>query len=188
MVNIQKSPNDKKIIILLGVMMIINQILFVLPGLPVNFQTILDKAPGYSIPDMMLKYSPEKLYEFLEKIGAQGRNAFQLMHVTIDFTFPLIYGLFFFTLIKTLWRVAGKQNKQIPYVSFLASGFDLLENFILVYITDRFPANQIFLAKLAQVSTLLKFFFLILNLILIAYLGYIIQKQKREKKYFAKNS
>jgi hypothetical protein len=177
--NIARLLSQKKFILLLSILMFINIIIFVLPGIPANIQTILKNAPGYRIPDTVLFYTPDSLHDFLSEIGPEGRQAFQMMHATTDFAFPLIYGLFFYALLNSLMDNKDKLIKYLPLVGFLALGFDLVENFTLMIITDRFPANQPILSILAQISTPLKFFFILLSLLSVAYLGLKYHKKRK---------
>jgi len=163
--------NQKRVIILLGLLFCINAALFYLPWNPFNTTAIINEAIGVQIPDIMVFYTPDQLYDFLTLIGEGGRAAFQGMHLTVDLAFPLIYGLFFFFLMKYLLPNKQGINKFLPFICFLAVEFDLAENFTLIFITDQFPEFIPNLSKLAQGFTLLKFSFIFLSLCLILYFG-----------------
>ena len=153
---IEKFSN-RRLIILLGILLLANLLLFSLPGFPGSRPTILANAPFQKIPDMMGIYSPQEVYDFLTAIGPAGREAYQLMHFSSDLAFPLVYGLFLFSWLSRL--VVGKDPKTqyLPLIAFLASAADLAENFTMVYITDRFPSFLPGLTRLSQVFSLVKF-------------------------------
>ena len=168
--------SEKKLLFVLGTLTFINLVLFIIPGLPGSIQTIVKNAPNAKLPDMRLIYSPQEISGFLKNIGSDGRKAFQMMHITIDLTFPLLYGLFFYSMFSS---ISSQHKKVLPMFGFLPTVFDLLENFTLILITNRYPAELLILARLTQISTWLKFTFILLNIILIAYLGMQMYKQKR---------
>ncbi|MEA3326469.1 MAG: hypothetical protein U9R53_04070 [Chloroflexota bacterium] len=94
-INLQKL-GQKKLIILIGVLLLINTVFFSLPGIPGSLSKITEHAPSQDPPDVMMFYSPDEVYKFLTTIGPVGRHAFQTMHLTVDMSFPILYGLFFF--------------------------------------------------------------------------------------------
>jgi len=84
---LQKS-DQKKLIIILGVLLLINTAFFSLPVLPGSLSKITEQAPEQNPSDVMIFYSPNEVCEFLKAIGPDGRQAFQIMHLTIDLSFP----------------------------------------------------------------------------------------------------
>jgi hypothetical protein len=153
---IEKFSN-RRLITLLGILLLANLLLFSLPDFQGGRTSILANAPGQKIPDMVGIYSPQEVYDFLSAIGPAGREAYQMMHFSIDLAFPLIYGLFLFAWLSRL--VIGKDSKlqYLPLLAFMVSGADLAENFTMVYITNRFPEMFPGLTRLAQVFSLVKF-------------------------------
>ncbi len=153
---IEKFSN-RRLIIFLGILLLVNLLLFSFPNFPGSRTVILTDAPNQQIPDMMVLYSPQNVHEFLTAVGPAGRDAYQLMHFSTDLAFPLIYGLFLFAWLSRLVQGKGIKLQYLPLIAFIASGADLAENFSMVYLTATFPAFHPGLTRLAQVFTLVKF-------------------------------
>lgn len=150
------------VIILLGGLTLINLLLFSIPGIPGSQSHITANAPGETIIDMRIRYTPTELSAFLEAIGTEGRAAYQTMHTTTDFAFPLIYGLFLFALLSRL-TIKQQLPLWLPWMALVATIADLVENFTLMRLTSHYPDFQPGLAHLAQVATIIKFAFIVLS-------------------------
>lgn len=161
---------QKKRVVVLGILMMLNIALFSLPGLPANNAKVIGENPDAQIPDMQLGYSIEEVYDFLTLIGPDGRQAYQLMHLTTDLAFPVVYGIFLFSIISYLLVQTGLQQYFITLSGILAAGFDLAENFTLMYITDRFPNFFPGLVNLARIFTMAKFSFMLVSFMIIGFL------------------
>ena len=166
MIKITRLKAQKMIVILLAILFALNMMAFYLPLNPYNTQAIRNNAEGVQIPDIMVIYSPEQLYQFLSQIQEGGRDAFQGMHLTVDLSFPIIYSLLFFFVMQWQSSILGKQKSFLPLVSFLSGGFDLAENFTLFFITSQFPQFLPNLSMLAQGFTLIKYALIIACIIL----------------------
>ncbi|MCB2209975.1 hypothetical protein KQH62_03670 [bacterium] len=157
MAKIVRYFGQRKVVILLGVLLVLNLLLFSLSAFPGSQPQILATAPTRQIPDMMGIYSPQAVYDFLTDIGPEGRAAYQLMHFSSDLVFPLIYGMLLFALISRRLLQRDRAPYQIALLAFVGPLFDLAENFSMVAITNSFPTAMPGLTRLAQVFTLLKF-------------------------------
>ena len=164
--------SQRKCLIVFIILFLLNSALFFVPISPLSIMKITRNAPGIQIPDMIPFYSTEYIYTFLEEIGEQGRQLYQLVHLTSDLAFPLIYGLLFFGLISRFSIILDTSSKMyIPLLPWIAAIFDLAENFTLNYITSQFPDRLIGLTMLARVFTLMKAIFLFTSIAYTAYLG-----------------
>lgn len=161
---------QKKRVVLLGILMMVNIALFSLPGLPANIAKVIGENPDTQIPDMQPGYSVDEVYDFLTLIGPEGRQAYQLMHLTTDLAFPIVYGVFLFSIISYLLVETGLQQFFVALSGILAAGFDLAENFTLLYVTDRFPKFLPGLVNLARILTLAKFSFMFVSFLIIGFL------------------
>lgn len=153
----QSFFNRKESVIFWGLLFLVNMALFYLPDFPMSVPTTTREAPGLQIPDVMVLYTPDQLYDFLTRIEASGRAAFRGMHLTLDLAFPVIYSLFFFSLTRLLMRLTSARKKALSFSIFFALAFDLAENLTLNIITARYPQPSQVLSHLAQVFTLVKF-------------------------------
>lgn len=170
--------SQKKTIILLGFLILVNLILFNLPGLPFGISSATANAPNMQIPDLMFSYSADYVFDFLTAIEPAGRASYQLTHLTIDLSFPLLFSLFFVAVMNRFVSLLGWPSKHLPYIGLFSGVFDLAENFTLLYITDRYPQFFPNLSQLAQIFTLGKFLFIAVNLILSVYLAVRVIRQR----------
>ena len=161
---------QKKVILPLLAIFLINLALFSLPGLPGSRPVILAAAENLTIPDMKGIYSPEYIYGFLESIGPAGRSAYQSMHFTTDLAFPLVYGALLFSLLCGAANKAHLRTRWLPFIAFFPTIIDLAENFTFVYITNQFPTSLPGLTRMAQVFTIMKFGGIIFCLLVIIFL------------------
>lgn len=160
----------KRCSLILGVLLLINLALFSIPGVPGSTARITASAPDQTPPDILGIYSPEVVTTFLETIGAEGRAQYQIMHLTTDLAFPLVYGLFLFSLLSRLTLSLNLRVQWIPWLGLVATGFDLAENITFLFITHRYPQAFPGLIWLAQVFTLGKFAVIGISLIMALYL------------------
>ena len=123
----QSFFSKKEPVIFLGLLFLANMALFYLPDFPMNASTITREAPGLQIPDVMVVYTPNQLYDFLTQVEASGREAFRGMHLTLDMAFPVIYNLFCFTLTRLIITLASARNMFFSFSIFFAILFDLGE-------------------------------------------------------------
>ena len=183
MKQLMNSLSQKKCLVMLILLFLINSAFFFVPISPLSTMKITGNAPGIQIPDMIPFYSTEYIYTFLEGIGDQGRQLYQLVHLTSDLAFPLIYGLLFFGLISRFSIILDTSSKMYtPFLPWIAAIFDLAENFTLNYITSQFPEQLKRLTKLAKFFTLMKAIFLFTTIAYTAFLGFRIIWRKVASK------
>jgi len=164
--------DQKKTIIILCVMLLFNASAFIIPGMPGNLQEISRHSLDLKPPDLIFFYTPDEISTFLSAIGSEGRQAFQTMHLTVDFSFPLIYGLLFILLIRHKWQ-------RFMWVGLFPTIMDLSENFSLGYITHHYPDQKPIIGRLAQLSTISKFTLIFLYVV---FVGCHVCKFKRKTK------
>lgn len=157
MQNIIKRFNNPRILLLLGILVLFNLSAFSISSLAGSRPRILASAPEFAIPDMKGIYSPAYIYDFLAAIGPAGRHAYQIMHLTTDLAFPVLYGLLFFAGLCRLVSQQAGSNIYLPLITILPVVSDLTENFAMVAITAKYPAFHPGLIWFAQVFSLLKF-------------------------------
>jgi hypothetical protein len=170
---------QRRQLIFLGALLLINLTLFYIPNVPGSIPNILQYAADSStltIPDMKFYSDIDEIYTFLADITQEGRHAYQIMHWTTDLAFPILYALFLFSLTARNLLTADvelqkkKPSNLLPFLALIPAGFDLIENFILLYITKHFPEYFGVLMSALRLFTAGKFFFLFVNLTLILYL------------------
>lgn len=154
---IVKHFSNPRLILVLGILLMIDLVLFSIPSLAGSQSQILAAAPDFTLPDIKGIYTPAYVYEFLAAIGPAGRHAYQMMHFTTDLALPLLYGLLLFAGICRLVSLQPGININLPLVALLPMTSDLAENFCMVTITAKYPEVHTGLTWLAQGFTLLKF-------------------------------
>ncbi len=168
--------SNKKRITLLGIFLLVNLILFYIPGFPGSIPEIKQQHSKLSIPDMKISFDANETYQFLSRVGQDGRNAYQLLHLGTDLVFPILTALFIFSVISKYVLMTQKKSgnnfsaRYLPLLAFIPACFDYGENFILIYLTEKFPKRLMTLTSITQIATLGKFVFLFINFIVISYL------------------
>lgn len=128
-----------------------------IPGIPL-FKADL----RIGIPDMMLTYAPSTIHGKLTQFGAEGRKAYRLFLVRVDFVFPTIYGLFWVTVTTLgLSRLfpARPALQKLGLATLLTTLFDWSENIFCLALLRRYPEELPGLARVANVLTLAKWVF-----------------------------
>lgn len=144
-------------------------ILFMILVLPYINRLMQDNLGQLSSPDTMLFYSAETFYSLLLAYGEAGRSLYILLRWTFDLIYPLIYGLFFLSVLTQLMLHNHKINKTILWIPLLAVVFDLLENTIATILMVNFPVRYNALVYILQIASALKWLMLLITIILIAY-------------------
>lgn len=105
----------------------------------------------FAIREVMLKgekspdghffgYSPEQAHGFFAKIGPEGRKLYAATQLSLDFAFPLAYGLLLATLLVWLYR--GERTRWIILLPLLTVLFDLAENISNAHLARSFQQGQ----------------------------------------------
>ena len=147
-----------------------NFFLFYWNGFPGSLAAITGNLPVNQVPDVNLSFSPDLIYIFLTNIGVEGRYAFRVMHLTVDLTFPFVYSLFFYQLIRFLLDKLKTNMKWLPFIPLLAGVFDIAENIILNYLTRAYPTYYPNLAFIVELLTMIKFALIAISFITALYL------------------
>jgi hypothetical protein len=155
----------------------------------INFRGVPGIPPITSLlhtglPDMMFTYSPSSIYEKLTQFGADGRSAYRIFLLRVDFLFPAVYGLFF-VMVTTFGlsllfpnRPALQKLSLLPLFTTL---FDYAENLCFLAILGSYPVESPNLEKLANAFTLAKWTFAAVSivLLLVATLGLLLRNLRR---------
>ncbi|PKK95199.1 MAG: hypothetical protein CVV60_02520 [Tenericutes bacterium HGW-Tenericutes-5] len=163
---IQRFLFSKKGLIISSVLFVLF-IAFVLPYFSV---LTANKTNSYFSPDTGFFYSLDEFYNNMEIYGIEGRDFYILMRWTFDVIWPLVYFSFFISSLGNLTKKQTKKNlTMFLTLPFIGVGFDLLENILATVNVSIYPERTVFLLKLLQVSSLLKWLFIILAVVSIVY-------------------
>lgn len=151
------------------------------PGIPQSKD--LDQV---GILDKALNYSPSEAYSRLTAYGEEGRYAYLIFLERVDSVFPLVYGLFFVTVVNFGYvRIfpAKPWAQKLSLLPLAATIFDYSENCCFIIMLKSYPARLDAVARAANVFTFAKWGFALINILLLltALLGLLCKKIFRRK-------
>lgn len=161
------------LLLLFGVLQIMNQLTFRI------------KAMRQEIPDMRYwGYNMHSLKEFLDNIGAIGRDDF-IKNLYVDLLFILLFMLFTSLFITYLTRKADIHSslRYLNLLPIIRSLLDVCENIMLLFICMHYPSKFPMLASISSVVTITKFVILWSMAIVILWLCIIILVKRMQKKW-----
>ena len=109
--------------------------------------------------DTTLTYTPKQAFDLLETYSPTQRQAYALMHVTLDLLFPVVFTLTLGAVITYFSRRAFPVDSRwqrlylLPLFLFV---MDLLENTLVISLALTHPNSPYLLALTAGVVTLVK--------------------------------
>jgi len=133
-------------------------------------------------PDTGFFYSIEDFNQAMIQYGQTGRNFYILMRWTFDVIWPMVYFTFFTTILFHLSSKHIKNQNYIILVPIAAVIMDLLENLLASINVGIFPNQAVFLLRMLQVFSMLKWISIGLILIAIIYLLILYSIQKTKNK------
>ena len=142
-------------------------VLVVLMLLSMLFPTVFFPAAGIGDDpplDLYLSYSPDQAYEYLGRLGAEGRIAYAKVELTTDLLFPVVYSMALIVALVMAARRILPPDSRLQYLRFLPLLIvmaDWGENLCLAVVIDAFPDRFEVLATAASLFTSLKWTFLI---------------------------
>lgn len=110
---------------------------------------MLDTQPGVTANDV---------YQYMDRIGEDGRKTLISFYHFEDFVFPIAYGLFFFLAINYYLRKCFPKKKALLLLSlfsFFMVACDYTENFSIINIAESYP-NKIPVVNYIGTITLVK--------------------------------
>ena len=156
---IQRSARSP---VILGLFAAVGVLAFVMNGteLPFSTPTIEDHSGGVRVLDMRFSYGPDEANELFAALGAEGRDAYLMLHLVPDMLFPVAYSLLFACI--SAWFLMRLLPLDHPLqwlgVTPLVSGLaDISENLSLMALNRAYPSRMDWLAHLASALTTVKF-------------------------------
>ena len=137
-------------------------------NLPFSNPTIMEHSGGLMILDIRESFTPDDAYELFTALGAEGRQAYLILHLVPDTLFPIGYALVFaFISAWFLVRLLPLNHRLqwlslIPLISGLA---DVIENLSLVICNLAYPGRIDWLVRFAHLLTKVKFGLLPIGLV-----------------------
>jgi hypothetical protein len=138
-----------------------------------NQQARIESGSGGTGPiDLLIFYTPEKVYSMIESYGDAGRASYRTFELTGDILYPIVYTLFFALAITWLFQRGFPSNSNMHKYNVVPFGawlFDLFENLSIVAMLSIFPSTPALLAWVAAIFTLLKWLFVLPTALLLLY-------------------
>lgn len=126
----------------------------------VSIPKVMSFSGEMKIPDVLpIGYEPDYILTLFEKLGEQGRNVYLHHQLPVDLLYPFLFGITYFLVILYLLQKLQKLNIETYYLGLLplmGGLFDYLENFVLIYMLDAFPAISASTIKLCAFFTVFK--------------------------------
>lgn len=149
----------------------------VMPGAEADLKKL---SGGFGPLDLLLFYSPNTAWKYLDAYGPMGRQLYLFLELTADLAYPVFYTLFLWAV--TLWlmrKTTGRPFQRSWLLPVLPFCFDILENAMLCLLLLFYPEKPILLALLASVFTLLKWVSIAVLAVLLLYLAIQVLNQKK---------
>ena len=162
-------------------------ITFNLVVLPRQEANLLRLSGGTGSLDRPFFYTPEQAYSMIQTYGESGRQAYRTFALTGDILYPILYTLCLGLLMTWLFErgfAPGSSMQKLNIVPLGAWCFDLLENLNIVAMLSLYPAMLAGMAWMAALSTLLKWLFVGMTIILIV-LGFGMAWKNRFRRRYA---
>jgi len=124
-------------------------------------------------PDTGFLYTPATFYDSMAVYGESGRQFYIVMRWTFDVLWPLVYTGFFISIIGYLSiELSNQVSITAITIVLLAVLFDLFENILATINVGMYPERSLFLLRLLQGASLLKWLFIVLTMIEIGILNF----------------
>lgn len=152
-------------------------------NLPLSVGHIKQVSGGADILDTRVFYTPQGAYGALDALQPAGRQLYLRFLVGFDLLFPLLYSIALATLLTVVLRRAfpGRPRMQRLNLMPLGAGlFDYLENMAIITLLVRYPTHVDGVALIAGYSTLLKWSFTGISLVLLV-LGLVVARGRKSK-------
>lgn len=121
-----------------------------------------NKILGYKTLDSRFWYTPSEAFRFFNALGEDGRWLYAVTEITLDFVFPLIYGLLLaFMIIFLCDRNYARLLALLPVLTVAA---DMLENNTVAYLAWCFDGRASLITWAAAVFTATKWVLFSLSL------------------------
>lgn len=135
-------------------------------------------------PDTMFDFGLGSYYEARMRYGIEGRKLYITLRWTFDIVWPIVYTFFYFMCIG---YIAKKREDKFGYkwlfVPVIAVSLDFVENTFATIFMASFPNDVDIVVYLLMMSSMMKWLFIGLTMLLIVYLLVLlgVNRLKKEK-------
>lgn len=120
--------------------------------------------------DTQFFYTPQQAFANVAAYSAEARTALNRFHLTVDIANPLLYSGFLALLLSWLFQrsfMAAPGRRLLNIFPLGALLFDVLENVSITIMMTAYPAQPVWAAWLATISTMFKFSILYASFVLV---------------------
>ena len=153
------------------------RVLLALTLLSALFPVVLFPAAGIGDDrplDLYFSYSPDQVYDYLDRLGAKGRSAYARMELTTDLLFPVVYSLALTVALMMVARRILPADSRLQYLCcfpLLIVIADWGENLGLAVVIHVFPDRLDTVVTAASLFTSIKWVFLTLTVMMLSAAG-----------------
>ncbi len=141
------------------------------------FTNCIDVKVTKVLDERMMTWTAEDAKQFYNAVGSEGRQAYQLFFLKLDFWFPaLSASLFYISLLSYAFPIGSTYSKLnlLPIIGWL---MDVFENINHYSMAGAYPNLSSFSLTFGPVFTFAKWFF-VMAIPIIALIGFSIKTQK----------
>ncbi len=139
--------------------------------------------PTFQTLDLLPSYSPVEAYRLIDSYGAQGRQQYAIIELTLDLAYPFLLGLLFSLLALFAFErafPAPSWTHKLALLPFLVMLADYLENACVTILLIAFPRELPTLAALSNIFTVTKQVLTPLELVfIIGLIAWLIQSRRQ---------
>jgi hypothetical protein len=106
---------------------------------------------------MLSGYDLNDVNQFNQEISNHGKDIYLFVQIPLDFIYPLLTSLFFFSYFKREFK-----HKNIAFIGFLSMIFDYAENICVIFFLTSLSLTSGFV-MIGSISTILKGAFYLIN-------------------------
>lgn len=158
--------NGKALLILFLVLLPFN--IFLFPARSERLRAL--SCQSNPVLDARFGYSPEEAYGVVDALGAEGRRLYAVTQVSLDLAYPALYSLLLSGLLALTLTHGFPGHRRLAWLAFLPFAMalaDLAENLSLTAMMLTYPPALTWLARLANLFTLVKWALGIASIVLI---------------------
>lgn len=164
---------NRKILFICALLTIVSSN-YVMSNPPIGQPLLVQYGDGTGMLDFLTYYSGERASLALSTLGTEGTAIYTRL-LFIDFIFIIGTAVFFTFLLQALckWSKVSHKWIKISWLGYIRSGFDAIENCLILLSLHTFNNNPILL-KIAGIVTLLKWlstYLIIIAAILLVIVG-----------------
>lgn len=146
----------------------LSQVIFAVFIIP-KMESLINPLQNQVLLELRFGYNIEQFYKLMTSIGQNGRFYYKIYVLFIDLLYPIIYCISYSLLLSLFFRnsfSSGHYFQLFNVFPFFIGFADAFENLNIAYLLFTFPKENVFIVKLASSFSLLKWGFMMYNILL----------------------